>query len=72
MSFAGYLYFSFSGYTDIVRGIGGLIGLDLPANFNRFFAAANLLDFWSRWHISLSEWVQAIRFQSGSKSHDLA
>jgi D-alanyl-lipoteichoic acid acyltransferase DltB (MBOAT superfamily) len=45
LSFAGYLYASFSGYTDIVRGLGKLIGFELPANFDRPFAAANFLDF---------------------------
>jgi alginate O-acetyltransferase complex protein AlgI len=67
LSFAAYLYFSFSGYTDIVRGIGGLIGFDLPENFDRPFAAANFLDFWSRWHISLSDWFKLYVFNPAVK-----
>jgi alginate O-acetyltransferase complex protein AlgI len=62
LCFAAYLYFSFSGYTDVVRGIGGMIGFDLPENFDRPFAAANFLDFWSRWHISLSDWFKLYVF----------
>lgn len=62
LSFAAYLYASFSGYTDVMRGIGGLLDLDLPANFDRPSAAANFLDFWSRWHITLSEWFKLYVF----------
>lgn len=53
-----YLYFNFSGYTDIVIGIGRFFGLELPENFNRPFAATNFLDFWSCWHITLSNWLK--------------
>jgi D-alanyl-lipoteichoic acid acyltransferase DltB (MBOAT superfamily) len=67
LSFAGYLYFSFAGYTDVVRGIGGLLGLDLPENFDRPYAAANFLDFWSRWHISLSDWFKLYVFNPAVK-----
>nr|WP_294547288.1 MBOAT family O-acyltransferase [uncultured Rhodopila sp.] len=68
LSFAAYLYASFSGYTDIVRGIGSLIDLDLPANFNRPFATINFLDFWSRWHISLSDWFKLYVFNPTVKA----
>jgi D-alanyl-lipoteichoic acid acyltransferase DltB (MBOAT superfamily) len=68
LSFAGYLYYSFAGYTEVVRGVGTLIGLDLPANFNRPFAATNFLDFWSRWHISLSNWFALYVFNPTVKS----
>lgn len=62
LAFAGYLFASFAGYTDVMRGIGKLIDLDLPPNFDRPFAAANFLDFWSRWHITLSEWFKLYVF----------
>ena len=68
LSFTGYLYASFSGYTDVMRGIGGLIELDLPPNFDRPFAAANFLDLWSRWHITLSEWFKLYVFNPLVKS----
>jgi alginate O-acetyltransferase complex protein AlgI len=67
LSFAAYLYFSFAGYTDVVRGIGGMIALDLPQNFDRPYAAANFLDFWSRWHISLSDWFKLYVFNPAVK-----
>ena len=62
LSFAAYLYASFSAYTDVVRGLGGMIGLSLPPNFDRPLATTNFLDLWSRWHISLSEWFKLYVF----------
>jgi alginate O-acetyltransferase complex protein AlgI len=53
-----FLYFNFSGYTDIVIGLGRLFGFHLPENFNKPFAATGFLDFWTRWHISLSLWFR--------------
>lgn len=53
-----FLYFNFSGYTDVVIGLGRLFGFRLPENFNKPFAATGFLDFWSRWHISLSLWFR--------------
>jgi D-alanyl-lipoteichoic acid acyltransferase DltB (MBOAT superfamily) len=61
-AFAAYLYFSFAGYSQVVRGIGGLSGLELPENFDRPWAAPNFLELWSRWHISLSEWFKLYMF----------
>lgn len=57
-----YLYFNFSGYMDIVIGLGGLLGQTLPENFREPFAARNFLDFWTRWHITLSEWFKTYLF----------
>jgi len=56
--FALQLFFDFSGYTDIALGVGLLLGLKLPENFNRPYIAANLMDFWRRWHISFSFWLR--------------
>jgi len=53
-----YLYFNFSGYTDIVIGIAAFLRIKLPENFDRPFAAENFLEFWSRWHITLSRWLK--------------
>ena len=53
-----YLYFNFSGYTDVVIGVGRLLGQGLPENFDRPFVAANFIEFWSRWHITLSTWLR--------------
>jgi len=55
-------YFDFSGYMDIVVGIGGLFGLTLPENFNAPFQSADIIDFWNRWHITLSKWMQQYLF----------
>lgn len=52
------LYFDFSGYTDIVIGFAMLLGFQLPQNFNMPLRAFNLVEFWNRWHISLSTWIR--------------
>ena len=51
------VYADFSGYTDIAIGTARLFGFNLMENFKRPFTAKNLSDFWRRWHISLSSWV---------------
>jgi alginate O-acetyltransferase complex protein AlgI len=48
----------FSGYTDIAVGLGRLLGIALPENFNWPYAATSIQDFWRRWHMSLSSWVR--------------
>jgi D-alanyl-lipoteichoic acid acyltransferase DltB (MBOAT superfamily) len=53
-----YLYFNFSGYVDVVVGAALLMGLRLPENFDRPFVSANFIEFWSRWHITLSTWLK--------------
>lgn len=52
------LYFDFSGYTDMALGLGLMIGLQLPENFNSPYKAAGIIDFWRRWHITLSAWLR--------------
>jgi alginate O-acetyltransferase complex protein AlgI len=56
--YAFQLYFDFSGYTDIALGSAMLLGIRLPVNFNRPYAAENIADFWRRWHITLSNWLR--------------
>ena len=56
--YAFFLYCNFSGYIDIVIGIARLIGMTLPENFDRPFAADSFIDFWNRWHITLSTWLK--------------
>jgi D-alanyl-lipoteichoic acid acyltransferase DltB (MBOAT superfamily) len=53
-----YLYCNFSGYIDMVIGIARFLRMELPENFNRPFSAGNFMAFWSRWHITLSEWLK--------------
>ncbi len=52
------VYADFSGYTDIAIGVAMLMGFYLPQNFNSPYKAPNAGNFWKRWHISLSKWLQ--------------
>jgi D-alanyl-lipoteichoic acid acyltransferase DltB (MBOAT superfamily) len=61
LTFASYpffLYCNFSGYIDIVIGIARLLSIVLPENFNRPFSSDSFIEFWNRWHITLSEWLK--------------
>lgn len=58
LAFAWQIYFDFSGYTDMARGVGRLLGIRLMLNFNNPYLATGLGDFWRRWHISLSTWFK--------------
>jgi alginate O-acetyltransferase complex protein AlgI len=53
-----FLYANFSGYIDIVIALARLMRLRLPENFDRPFSASSFLDFWNRWHITLSTWLK--------------
>ncbi len=61
-SYTAYLFFNFSGYMDIVIGVGMLLGQTLPENFNRPFLARSFLEFWQRWHMTLSNWFKFYLF----------
>lgn len=52
------VYADFSGYTDIATGVAMLMGFYLPLNFNSPYKASNPGNFWKRWHVSLSQWLQ--------------
>lgn len=52
------LYFDFSGYTDMALGLALMVGLRLPENFNSPYKATGIVDFWRRWHITLSSWLR--------------
>lgn len=56
------LYFDFSGYSDMAIGISRIMGIDLRKNFNLPFITTNISDFWSRWHMTLTEWLQSYLF----------
>ena len=53
------VYADFSGYTDIAIGVAMLMGFYLPQNFNSPYKAPNAANFWKRWHMSLSRWLQS-------------
>lgn len=59
LSYALQMYFDFSGYSDMAVGLGLLFGLALPINFNSPFKARNVIDYWSRWHITLTRFLTA-------------
>ncbi|HZO95366.1 MAG TPA: MBOAT family O-acyltransferase [Candidatus Baltobacteraceae bacterium] len=52
------LYLNFSGYTDFVIGTAVFLRIALPENFNQPFLSESFIDFWNRWHITLSTWVK--------------
>lgn len=56
--FAFQIYGDFSGYSDIARGCGRMLGIELMYNFDRPYFARSIKDFWRRWHISLSTWIR--------------
>lgn len=57
-AYAFQIYYDFSGYSDIAIGSALLLGMKLPANFNRPYLSVNLTEFWRRWHITLSNWLR--------------
>jgi alginate O-acetyltransferase complex protein AlgI len=57
-----FLYANFSGYTDFVIGAARFFRLRLPENFDNPFISGNFIEFWSRWHISLSQWLRSYVF----------
>jgi D-alanyl-lipoteichoic acid acyltransferase DltB (MBOAT superfamily) len=58
LGYAVQIYCDFSGYTDIAIGSALLLGVRFPKNFNAPYKAENVVDFWRRWHISLSTWLR--------------
>lgn len=52
------IYFDFSGYSDMAIGVARILGFKLPRNFNLPYLSHNVSEFWKRWHITLSTWLQ--------------
>jgi D-alanyl-lipoteichoic acid acyltransferase DltB (MBOAT superfamily) len=52
------IYNDFAGYTNLVRGVSGLFGIELSPNFRTPYFSRSFTEFWQRWHISLSEWLR--------------
>jgi alginate O-acetyltransferase complex protein AlgI len=57
-SFAFQIYFDFSGYSDMARGLALLLGFEIPMNFREPYLSRNPAEFWQRWHITLSTWLR--------------
>ncbi len=53
-----WVYLDFSAYSDVAIGLGGLMGVATPENFDRPYLARNVIEFWERWHISLSMFIR--------------
>jgi D-alanyl-lipoteichoic acid acyltransferase DltB (MBOAT superfamily) len=58
LSYALQIYFDFSGYSDMAIGLGLMMGVQLPLNFNSPYKAVNFIDFWRRWHMTLSRFLR--------------
>jgi alginate O-acetyltransferase complex protein AlgI len=58
LSYTFQLYFDFSGYSDMAIGLALMVGIRLPLNFNSPYKAVNIIDFWRRWHMTLSRFLR--------------
>ncbi|MBE7382996.1 MAG: MBOAT family protein [Leptolyngbya sp. SIO1E4] len=58
LSYTFQLYFDFSGYSDMAIGLGWIFNINLPWNFNSPYKAVSIIDFWRRWHITLSHFLR--------------
>ncbi len=73
LMFALQIYFDFSGYSDIARGLARLMGYEFPLNFAHPYTARSMRELWQRWHISLSTWFRDYVYLplGGARSHPL-
>jgi alginate O-acetyltransferase complex protein AlgI len=58
LAYAFQIYFDFSGYSDMAVGLSLLVGVQLPYNFNSPYKARSIIDFWHRWHMTLSRFLR--------------
>jgi len=58
LSYTFQIFFDFSGYTDMARGIGLMFNIDIAENFNNPYISKDIQEFWRRWHITLSRWLK--------------
>ncbi|HEY59955.1 MAG TPA: MBOAT family protein [Anaerolineae bacterium] len=58
-AYSFFIYFDFSGYSDIAIGLSRLMGVKMPENFNKLYLMPNLATFWNSWHITLTQWFRA-------------
>ncbi|HEY0758914.1 MAG TPA: MBOAT family O-acyltransferase [Acidisarcina sp.] len=57
LSYALQLYFDFSGYSDMALGLARMFSIDFPLNFSSPYKAASIIDFWQRWHMTLTRYI---------------
>jgi D-alanyl-lipoteichoic acid acyltransferase DltB (MBOAT superfamily) len=67
-AYAFNIYLDFSGYTDIAIGLGRLLGISLPENFDRPYRKQNLTQFWNSWHMTLAQWFRSYFFNPLTRS----
>ncbi|MBO0349490.1 MBOAT family protein, partial [Phormidium pseudopriestleyi FRX01] len=58
LSYTFQLYFDFSGYSDMAIGLGWMVNINLPINFNSPYKSDSIIEFWRRWHITLSAFLR--------------
>ena len=58
LAYSMQIYFDFSGYTDMAVGISRMFGIRLPINFFSPYKSRNIIEFWRRWHMTLSRWLR--------------
>jgi alginate O-acetyltransferase complex protein AlgI len=58
VGFGFQIYFDFSAYSDMALGLARIFGIELPWNFDRPYRAASPIEFWRRWHVTLSRWLR--------------
>jgi alginate O-acetyltransferase complex protein AlgI len=58
IGFGFQIYFDFSAYSDMALGLARIFGIELPWNFNRPYRSASPIEFWRRWHVTLSSWLR--------------
>lgn len=68
------IYFDFSGYSDMAVGLGRMMNIEFPWNFNSPYKSKSITDFWKRWHISLSSWLKDYLYVSlgGNRKGELS
>jgi membrane protein involved in D-alanine export len=69
-AYSAFLFFDFAGYSAMAMAVSKLFGINTPPNFNKPFLAPNIVEFWNRWHMSLSAWFRDhiyMRFVLASK-----
>ncbi|RYD86694.1 MAG: MBOAT family protein, partial [Sphingomonadales bacterium] len=57
LAYMAQLYFDFSGYSDMAIGLAGMFGIKFPNNFNSPYKTRSIIDFWQRWHMTLSRYI---------------
>ena len=62
LSYGLQIYFDFSGYSDMAIGLGRIFGIKLPKNFNSPYKSFSIIEFWKRWHITLSRFINEYLF----------